>query len=81
VEGPLAGCKEPLGWLVEHSEVQSRIAVATDRVIESIRNGLWPGYKGVLFQSWFAFLCCAGFAVPEHGPPPGDTHEQPEVLL
>src|SRR5208282_1011605 len=32
-------------------------------------------------QSCFSFLSCGGFAVAEHGPPPGATHEHPESLL
>jgi hypothetical protein len=32
-------------------------------------------------QSRLDFLSCGGFAVSEHGPPPGAMHEQPDSLL
>ncbi len=50
----------------------THIAVATDRVIESFRNGLWPGYKtgeGIEPDLWAQFplleetLCAAGIVV------------------
>jgi len=50
----------------------THIAVATDRVIESFRNGLWPGYKtgeGIEPDLWAQFplleetLAAAGFVV------------------
>src|SRR3984885_11663139 len=50
----------------------THIAVATDRVIESFRNGLWPGYKtgeGIEPDLWAQFplledtLVAAGIVV------------------
>src|SRR5215216_5403646 len=41
--GAVAGVLQTVLQMVEHGA--THVGVATDHVIESFRNGLWPGYK------------------------------------
>jgi 5'-3' exonuclease len=41
--GAVVGVLQSVLEIIEHGE--SHVGVATDHVIESFRNGLWPGYK------------------------------------